>query len=71
MSLSVWLAIALLLFIPTLWAIINIAYKNMGSTRKKALWGLFVVFIPPVGGIAYLIYYLLTNKIMSRSSTGA
>ena len=69
MSLSVWLAIALLLFIPTLWAIINIAYKDLGSTRKKALWGLFVVFVPPVGGIVYLIYYLLKNRTMSRSST--
>ena len=71
MTLSVWLAIAFLLFIPTFWAIINIAHKDLGSTRKKALWGLFVVFVPPVGGIAYLIYYVLKNNIMSRSSTDA
>ena len=57
MSLRTILLIFLLLFIPTLWAIVNIAYRDFGSIKKKALWGLFVVFVPPVGGIVYLLTY--------------
>ena len=49
------LLIFVLLFIPTIWAIVNIAHRDFGSVKKKALWGLFVVFVPPIGGIVYLL----------------
>jgi hypothetical protein len=42
--------------IPTFWAIIDIAYKDFGSVQRKALWGAFVVFVPCIGGITYLIF---------------
>ena len=70
MTLSVWLAIFLLLFIPTVWAILHIAYRNSGSTKKKAIWGLFVVFMPPIGGIAYLLYYVIRGKASRHASMG-
>ena len=57
MSLRTLLLVFLLLFIPTLWAIVNIAQRDFGSVKKKALWGLFVVFVPPIGGIVYLLTY--------------
>ena len=55
MSFPTLLLIFLLLFIPTIWAIVNIAHRDFGSIKKKALWGLFVVFVPPIGGIVYLL----------------
>jgi hypothetical protein len=55
MSFPTLLLVFLLLFIPTVWAIVNIAHRDFGSVKKKALWGLFVVFVPPIGGIVYLL----------------
>ena len=55
MSHGLFLLICVLLIIPTFWAIIDIAHRDFGSMKKKALWGAFVVFVPPFGGIAYLI----------------
>lgn len=55
MSFPTLLLVFLLLFIPTVWAIVNIAHRDFGSVNKKALWGLFVVFVPPIGGIVYLL----------------
>ena len=55
MSFPTLLLVFLLLFIPTLWAIVNIAHRDFDSVKKKALWGLFVVFVPPIGGIVYLL----------------
>jgi len=55
MSVPTFLAISLILFIPTLWAIVNIANRDFGSLKNKALWGVFVVMVPPIGGIVYLI----------------
>jgi hypothetical protein len=55
MSFPTLLLIFVFLFIPTVWAIVNIAHRDFGSVKKKALWGLFVVFVPPIGGIVYLL----------------
>jgi hypothetical protein len=55
MGLPTLLSIFLLLFIPTAWAIVNVAHRDFGSVKKKALWGVFVVFVPPLGGIVYLL----------------
>ena len=59
MSVPVLILVAVVFFIPTGWAIIHIAYRDFGSIQKKALWGLFVVFLPPIGGITYLLVYKL------------
>lgn len=52
------LAIVILLvpMVPTFWAIVDLAYKNFGTLKRKALWGLFVVLVPCLGGIVYLIF---------------
>jgi hypothetical protein len=55
MSHGFFLLICVLLIIPTFWAIVHIAHGDFGSIKKKALWGAFVVFVPPLGGIVYLI----------------
>ncbi|MDY6954311.1 MAG: PLD nuclease N-terminal domain-containing protein, partial [Thermodesulfobacteriota bacterium] len=49
----------ILLFVPiifTFWAIVDLAHRDLGSMKKKALWGLFVVFVPYVGGPVYLLF---------------
>jgi len=56
-SLPTLLLLAIVFFIPTAWAIIHIAYRSFDSTKKKALWGLFVVFVPPLGGIVYVLVH--------------
>jgi len=55
MSHGLFFLICVLLIIPTFWAITDIAHRDFGSMKKKALWGVVVVFVPPLGGIVYLI----------------
>lgn len=42
--------------VPTFWAIVDVAYRDFGTLKKKALWGVFVVFVPCLGGLVYLIF---------------
>jgi len=39
----------------TWWAIFDVAYKDFGSFEKKLLWA-FIVLIPFIGCIIYLIF---------------
>ena len=55
MSHGLFLLICVLLIIPTFWAIVDIAHRDFGSIKKKALWGALVVLVPPLGGLVYLI----------------
>jgi hypothetical protein len=66
MSFPSFVLICLILFIPTVWSIVNIATRDFSSTRKKVLWGAFVVFMPPVGGVVYFISY----QIMQMTKRG-
>jgi hypothetical protein len=59
MSFPTFILVCFVLFIPTVWAIVNIANRDFSSNKKKLFWGAFVVFMPPVGGIVYLISYQL------------
>jgi len=48
-----------ILFFPiifTFWAIIDLVYRDFGSVKKKALWGIFVILVPYFGGPIYLIF---------------
>ena len=55
MSHGLVLLLLLLPMVPTFWAIVDVAYRDFGSIQKKAAWGAFVVLIPCIGGIVYLI----------------
>ncbi len=46
--------IGLLLLVATVWAIVNIAQSG-ASTGAKALWIVFVLVLPPVGFLAWLV----------------
>ncbi|MCD6138718.1 MAG: PLDc_N domain-containing protein [Deltaproteobacteria bacterium] len=56
MSHGLTLLIFLIPIVPTFWAIVDLAYRDFVSIRKKALWGIFVVFVPCLGGIVYLLF---------------
>ncbi len=56
MSHGLTLLVFLLPMVPTIWAIVDVAYRDFGSVRKKAIWGVFVVVVPCIGGIVYLIF---------------
>jgi hypothetical protein len=55
MSHGVILLILILPIVPTFWAIIDVAYREFASIKTKALWGVFVVLVPCIGGIVYLL----------------
>ena len=55
MSHGLMLLMLLLPMVPTFWAIVDIAYRDFGTLKKKALWGALIVFIPCLGGLVYLI----------------
>ncbi|MBE9580491.1 MAG: PLDc_N domain-containing protein [Proteobacteria bacterium] len=56
MSHGLILLMLILPMVPTFWAIVDLAHRDFGTLRKKALWGVFVVFLPCLGGLVYLIF---------------
>jgi Ca2+/H+ antiporter len=44
----------ILLFLPTVWAIRDIAYRSFPSLKKKALWFAVVTLLPPIGAFVYI-----------------
>jgi hypothetical protein len=58
------LLILLLPMVPTFWAIVDMAYRDFGTLKKKALWGVFVIGVPCLGGLVYLIFGRRQGKRM-------
>lgn len=56
MSHGLMVLILLLPLVPTFWAIVDVAHRDFGTLKKKALWGAFIVFVPCLGGLVYLIF---------------
>ncbi len=56
MSHGLAILILVLPLVPTFWGIVDVAHRDFGTLRKKALWGMFVVFVPCLGGLIYLIF---------------
>jgi hypothetical protein len=59
-----------LLLLPivfTFWAIVDLAQRDLGSMRKKLIWGFFVVFFPPLGGPIYLIFGRGGKKVTQQN----
>ena len=66
MSYGLAILIFLLPMVPTFFAIVDLAYRDFGSIRKKAIWGVFVVGVPCLGGIVYLIFGRRQGKKISH-----
>ena len=44
----------ILLFLPTVWAIRDIAYKSFPSLKTKVIWFALVTLLPPIGAFVYI-----------------
>ena len=48
------IAAFILLFLPTVWAIRDIAYRSFPSLKTKAIWFALVTLLPPIGAFVYI-----------------
>ena len=60
-TLFIFLALCIPFFLGTVWAIIDVAQKDFGSTRAKALWWV-VASVPFLGFLIYLIFGFRKGK---------
>jgi hypothetical protein len=44
----------ILLFLPTVWAIRDIAYNSFPSLKTKVIWFAVVTLLPPIGAFVYI-----------------
>jgi hypothetical protein len=42
--------------VPTVWAITDVVNRNFDDLTRKRIWIVLVVFVPCLGGVAYLIF---------------
>ena len=45
---------AVLLFLPTVWAIRDVAYSTFSTRKSKLLWFAVVTLLPPFGAFVYI-----------------
>ena len=69
MSHGLMLLILLVPMVPTFWAIVDAAHRDFGTLKKKALWGAFIVFVPCLGGLIYLIFGRRQGRKYSDNDT--
>ena len=60
-SLFIFLGLCVPFFLGTVWAVVDVAQKDFGSTGRKAVWWI-VASVPFVGFIAYLIFGFRKGK---------
>ena len=44
----------ILLFLPTVWAIRNIAHRSFPTFKAKVIWFAVVTLLPPIGALVYI-----------------
>jgi hypothetical protein len=44
----------ILLFLPTVWAIRDIAYRGFPTLKNKVIWFAVVTLLPPIGAVIYI-----------------
>ena len=62
-SAGIFLAVCVPFFFGTIWAIVDVAQKDFGTTGKKALWWI-IASIPFIGFIVYFILGFRSGKKM-------
>ncbi|MFV9644948.1 MAG: PLDc N-terminal domain-containing protein [Desulfobacterales bacterium] len=60
-TIVIFVGISIPFFLMTIWAIVDVAMKDFGTIKKKALWGL-TASIPFIGFIIYLIFGFRKGK---------
>jgi hypothetical protein len=43
-----------LLFLPTVWAIRDVAYRSFPTLKGKVIWFAVITILPPLGALVYL-----------------
>ena len=46
--------VCILLFLPTVWAIRDVAHRRFPSFKAKAIWFAIVTLLPPFGALVYI-----------------
>ena len=54
LRLLILVAVFILLFLPTVWAIRNIAYRGFPTLKAKVVWFAVVTLLPPIGAFIYI-----------------
>jgi len=49
------IGVFILLFLPTVWSIRDIAYRSFPSLKAKAIWFALVTLLPPIGAFVYIV----------------
>ena len=60
-SAVIFLGLCVPFFLATIWAIVDVAQKDFGTTGKKALWWI-VASVPFIGFIIYLLFGFRKGK---------
>ena len=58
---AIFLGLCIPFFLGTIWAIVDVAQKDFGTTGQKALWWI-IASIPFLGFIVYLIFGFRKGK---------
>jgi hypothetical protein len=48
------IGVFILLFLPTVWAIRDIAHRSFPTFKAKAIWFAVVTLLPPIGAFVYI-----------------
>ena len=60
-TIVIFIGLCVPFFIGTIWAIVDVAQKDFGSVRNKAMWWI-IASVPFVGFIVYLIFGFRKGK---------
>ncbi len=55
LRLLVLIGVAVLLFVPTVWAIRDVAYRSFTTLKAKVIWFAVVTLLPPLGALVYIV----------------
>ena len=60
-TIAIFIGLCVPFFVGTIWAIVDVAQKDFGSVRNKAMWWI-IASVPFVGFIVYLIFGFRKGK---------
>jgi hypothetical protein len=60
-AIAIFIGLCVPFFLGTIWAIVDVAQKDFGTTGKKALWWI-ISSVPFVGFMVYLIFGFRKGK---------
>ncbi|MFQ5486164.1 MAG: PLDc N-terminal domain-containing protein [Desulfobacterales bacterium] len=68
-TVAAWIKIGFVFLILTFLAILDVARKDFGTIKKKAVWG-FVALVPFIGWLLYLVFGFRKGKKPDKEGSG-